>query len=124
MGGVPVRVTRTYLELTSAGGFRPAFGAFPDVAVARVAAPTPALYRHCYRVVGGAWQWRDRWDWTDDEIAQHLARPEVSLHLARREADLLGWYELRRVPDDRSVEIAYFGLVPAAIGQGLGKHLL
>ncbi len=31
---------------------------------------------------------------------------------------------LRRVPEDGSVEIAYFGLFPNAIGQGLGKHLL
>ena len=119
-----MRVTRTYLELASAAGFRPAFGAFPDVAVERVADPTPALYRHCYRTVGADWHWRDRWDWTDDEIGQHLARPEIALYLARRREDLLGWYELRRVPDDGSVEIAYFGLFPSALGQGLGKHLL
>jgi GNAT superfamily N-acetyltransferase len=117
-------VTRTYLELTSPELFRPAFGAFPDVTVERIADPTPDLYRHCYRTVGEAWRWRDRWDWTDEEIARHLAQPEISLYLARRGADLLGWYELRRVPDDGSVEIAYFGLVPAAIGRGLGKHLL
>jgi hypothetical protein len=36
----------------------------------------------------------------------------------------VGWYELRRVADDDSVEIAYFGLAPGALGQGLGKHLL
>ena len=119
-----MRVTRTYLELTSAAGFRPAFGVFPDVTVERVADPTPALYRHCYRTVGADWHWRDRWDWTDDEIRRHLARPEISLYLARRGEDLLGWYELRHVPDDGSVEIAYFGLFPAALGQGLGKHLL
>lgn len=119
-----MRVTRTYLELTSPERFRPAFGAFPDVTVGRVADPTPALYRHCYRTVGEAWRWRDRWDWTDEEIARHLARPEIDLYLAQRGADLLGWYELRRVPDDGSVEIAYFGLFPRAIGRGLGKHLL
>ncbi len=37
---------------------------------------------------------------------------------------LVGWYELRRVTADDSVEIAYFGLVPAELGRGLGKHLL
>ncbi|HEV8305624.1 MAG TPA: hypothetical protein VGQ25_11715, partial [Gemmatimonadales bacterium] len=34
------------------------------------------------------------------------------------------WYELRRVPEDASVEIAYFGIVPAEFGRGFGKHLL
>ena len=37
---------------------------------------------------------------------------------------MAGWYELRRVPEDGSVEIAYFGLMPGAIGRGLGKALL
>ncbi|MGH6692873.1 MAG: GNAT family N-acetyltransferase [Gammaproteobacteria bacterium] len=119
-----MRVTRTYLELTSPDRFRPAFGELPDLTVEPVAAPTPALYRHCYRGVGAAWHWRDRWDWTDDEIARHLAQPEITLHVARRGEDLVGWYELRRVPDDGSVEIAYFGLLPGAIGRGLGRHLL
>ncbi len=36
----------------------------------------------------------------------------------------MGWYELRQVLEDASVEIAYFGLAPDAIGRGLGKHLL
>jgi GNAT superfamily N-acetyltransferase len=35
-----------------------------------------------------------------------------------------GWYELRRVPEDRSVEIAYFGLLPGHIGRGAGRALL
>ena len=119
-----MRVTRTYLQLRSPDAFRPAFGDFPGVVVERVADPAPALYRHCYRTVGGAWHWRDRWDWSDEEIARHLAQPAVSFHVARRAGELLGWYELRRVPDDRSVEIAYFGVFPDAIGRGFGKHLL
>ena len=117
-------VTRTYLELPTSECFRPAFGDFPDVAVERVARPTPALYRHCYRTVGAAFHWRDRWDWTDDEIAYHLAQPDISLYVARRGRVDVGWYELRREPDDGSIEIAYFGLFPDAIGRGLGKHLL
>lgn len=119
-----MQVTRTYLELKSPDQFKPAFGEFPDVSIERVKRPTPALYRDCYRSVGQDYHWRDRWDWSDEAIRAHLARPEITLHVARRGGVLAGWYELRRVPDDRSVEIAYFGLLPAAIGQGLGKHLL
>jgi len=125
-----MRATRTYLELTTASGFRPAFGHFPDVTLARVLAAdaTPELYRHCYRSVGEAFHWRDRWNWGDEQIRAHLADPAISLYVATRiggggEA-LVGWYELRRVAEDDSVEIAYFGLVPAELGRGLGKHLL
>jgi len=119
-----VQATRTYLDLKSPGQFRAAFDDFPGLTVEPVERPTPALYRECYRRVGEAYHWRDRWDWTDEEIRAHLGQPEITLHVARRGGALAGWYELRRVPEDGSVEIAYFGLLPGAIGQGLGKHLL
>src|SRR6266480_113944 len=119
-----MEATRTYLELSRKSQFQPGFGAFPDLVIERVERPTPELYRQCYRSVGEAYHWRDRWDWTDEEIRTHLGQPEITLHVARRGGALAGWYELRRVPEDGSVEIAYFGLVPGAIGQGLGKHLL
>lgn len=119
-----MRATRTYLELKDPGQFRPAFGRFADLVIERVERPTPELYRTCYRTVGEEYHWRDRWDWTDADIRAHLAQPEITLHVATRNGALAGWYELRRVPDDGSAEIAYFGLAPGVIGQGLGKHLL
>jgi GNAT superfamily N-acetyltransferase len=119
-----MQVTRTYLELETPGDFRPAFGDFPDVAVQRLPDPSPKLYRHCYRTVGEHFHWRDRWDWTDAEIRAHLARSEITLHVATRGGALVGYYELRRVPEENSVEIAYFGVFPDALGHGLGKHLL
>jgi GNAT superfamily N-acetyltransferase len=119
-----VRVTRTYLELTEPGQLRPAGSAVPDITIAQVADPPAALYRECYRTVGAAYHWRDRWDWTDAEIAAHLADPGITLHVARRGAALAGYYELRRVAEDASVEVAYFGLVPGEMGRGLGGHLL
>jgi GNAT superfamily N-acetyltransferase len=120
-----VQATRTYLELTRPNQFKAAFGDFPDIAIARVPTPSPDLYRTCYRTVGEAFHWFDRWDWSDDEIARHLADPAIQLYVAKRTSgELSGWYELRRVADDDSVEIAYFGIVAAEFGRGFGKHLL
>lgn len=119
-----MQATRTYLQLTDPGQFQPAFADLPGLVVERVAEPTAALYRSCYRTVGAAYHWRDRWNWTDAEIDSHLGRPEISLHVAMQRERFAGWYELRRVADDDSVEIAYFGLASDAIGHGLGKHLL
>ncbi len=125
-----MQAIRTFLELTIPGGFRPAFGDFPDITIRRVSSPeaTPALYRSCYRGVGEAFHWRDRWNWTDEQIRAHLVDPATALYVATRSGErgtaLVGWYELRRVAEDDSVEIAYFGLVPAELGRGLGKHLL
>ena len=119
-----MRVTRTYLELRSPGQFRPAFGTFPDIAVAHIADPAPDLYRQCYQTVGEAYHWRDRWNWTDQEIHAHLADPAIAFFLARRGNAVAGYYELRRVSEEDSVEVAYFGVAPAEVGRGLGKHLL
>src|SRR4029077_10720559 len=101
-------VTRTYLELARPDAFRPAFGSFSEVHLERVLDPEPALYRTCYRTVGEAFHWRDRWDWTDADIRTHLADPNITLHVATRNGALAGWYELRRVPDEDSIEVAYF----------------
>ena len=38
-------------------------------------------------------------------------------------SETAGYVELRKYPD-AAVEIAYFGLLPAFVGQGLGKFLL
>jgi N-acetylglutamate synthase-like GNAT family acetyltransferase len=119
-----MQATRTYLELTDPAQFQPAFGEFPEVTLAHVPIPPPKLYRHCYRTVGEAFHWHDRWAWSDDQITEHLVDPNIQLHVATRDGTLAGWYELRRVPEDDSVEIAYFGIVPAEFGRGLGKHLL
>lgn len=124
-----MQVTRTYLELHTIGQFKDAFGVFPAVTIARAQRPAPELYRMCYRTVGEAFHWRDRWDWTNKEIAAHLADPAIQLFVAARatskkKAQLAGWYELRRVAEDNSVEVAYFGIVAAEFGHGFGKHLL
>lgn len=124
-----MQATRTYLELTARGQFKTAYGDFPGVAIARARKPLPELYRMCYQTVGEAFHWFDRWDWTDEQIATHLADPAIQLFVATREkgkkeVSLAGWYELRRVPEDDSVEVAYFGIVAAEFGHGLGKHLL
>jgi len=124
-----MQATRTYLELNEPAQFKAAFGSFPDIAISRVPNPSPELYRNCYRTVGEAFHWFDRRDWTDEEIRKHLADPAIQLFVAQRtsngkESTLAGWYELRRVAEDDSVEVAYFGIVAAEFGRGFGKHLL
>ena len=119
-----MRATRTYLQLTTPDQFRPGFGHFPAVSLERLPKLDLAAYRECYRTVGGPYHWRDRWDWTDEQIRAHLADPGVTVYTARREGALSGYYELRQVTDDDSVEVAYFGIVAAEFGRGFGKHLL
>ena len=83
----------------------------------------PELYRQLYAEVGRAWSWFDRLWWSDAELAAHLEQPGVSIRVLHMEGAPAGYYELARHAD-RSVEISYFGLMPHAIGRGLGRWLL
>jgi GNAT superfamily N-acetyltransferase len=118
-----VEVVRTYLELREPGALHRSAFPSPEARVVK-RGPFPLQeYRRLYRDVGKQWHWRDRLAWDDKELADYLTSPNVSVwELLLGEASA-GFFELRREPDG-SVEIAYFGLSPTFIGQGLGGALL
>lgn len=116
------RVQVTYLELRSLAALRPA-GPAPDAALLRCEIPTPELNRFFYTAVGGDWYWRDRLDWTWQDWYVRLARLGHETWYALHRGAPAGYFELdgTTLPD---VEIAYFGLLPAFVGRGLGGWLL
>ena len=125
-----MRVVRTYLELPSRDALRPAplpaSAAVGDsVRVERLASPTAEEYRALYRAVGEAYHWRDRLAWSDEQLAEYLARPEVSVWVLRVGRDNAGYFELLDdTARDGGVEIVYFGLIARFHGLGLGKYML
>jgi len=120
----PVEVLRTYLQIQSPAGLRPAPAPLPEARVERVDGCPASFFRYLYAEVGRAYHWVDRLAWTDEQLRERLARPEVSLYLLSVSGAPAGYYELERHPEDASVEIAYFGLLPEYLGRGLGKFLL
>ena len=118
-----VDVVRTYLELRTPEQLRPA-AAPPDVRFVRRDAIPLADYRRLYRDVGARWQWKDRTGWSDERLAAHLARAEITVWECLVGDASAGFFELERHPEDDSVEISYFGLVEDFIGRGAGKAML
>jgi GNAT superfamily N-acetyltransferase len=118
-----IEVTRTYLEMRDASELLAAHCDDPRVRIEQIHDCTPSFYRHLYVEVGKDYHWIDRLPWTDEQIAAHLAQPEITLWLMTQDGATAGYFELRRC-EDGSVEIAYFGLLPEFLGRGLGKHLL
>jgi GNAT superfamily N-acetyltransferase len=116
-------VKRTYLEMRSAEELRPAATPRPEPAIERMAECSVDFFRYLYREVGRAYHWTDRLGWTDENIRTYLATPGVSVWLMSWGGAPAGYFELRE-HQDRSVEIAYFGLLPDYIGRGWGKYLL
>ncbi|HJU73631.1 MAG TPA: GNAT family N-acetyltransferase [Gemmatimonadaceae bacterium] len=117
-----VEVTRTYLELNA----RPAAKdiAWPEgISLTHEDPCSVAMSRSLYAAVGRPYHWYDRDKWTDEQLAGHLAAPNVAVWALRDAAGPIGYFELAR-HDDSAVEIVYFGLAPRAQGKGLGKLLL
>jgi GNAT superfamily N-acetyltransferase len=95
----------------------------PEPRIERMAQCTVPFFRYLYQEVGKAYRWTDRLSWSDETIRNYLATPGVSVWLMSWEGEPAGYFELR-THEDGSVEIAYFGLLPAFIGRGWGKFLL
>ncbi len=118
-----VSVVRTFLELRSRGELRLRAAPPPDGARIVLLANSPAEYRMLYQGVGRAFHWTDRDVWPDAALAEYLGRANVAVWVLRVHDVPAGYVELV-AHEDGSVEIAYFGLLPAFVGRGLGAHLL
>jgi GNAT superfamily N-acetyltransferase len=113
----------TWLEMTAPPPRAPAPPPIPGVEVRRALAPTTAFYRELYAAVGEPWTWVTRAVMSDEALAAIISDPRVEIHVLHVDGAPAGYVELdRRFPPD--IEIAYFGLMPAFIGRGLGRWLL
>ena len=118
-----VEVVRTYLELRSVEQLKPTVTADAAIQFVYREHIAPDHYRRLYHAVGDQWHWHDRNAWSDDQLAAHLSSPNVSVWECLAAGHTAGFFELVRCDDD-SVEIAYFGLIQAFMGRGLGKAML
>ena len=111
----------TFLEMDAPPPRRPVPPA-PGVAVAREAMALEP-FRALYRRVGTPWLWSGALERADAEVEAWLADPAVETWVPRRGEEALGLMQLdRREPG--ACELAYFGLVPEAVGGGLGRRLM
>ncbi len=124
LGGdtVPVAVDVTFLRMARPPtGAPPAFP--PDAVMVRLPRPTVPFYRYLYDTVGGDWCWWLRRTVPDARVARILADPNVTIHVLYRDGEPAGFHELERRPDG-TTNLSYFGLMPHAIGGGLGRAFL
>jgi GNAT superfamily N-acetyltransferase len=117
-----IEVVITYLEMTAI----PTRPTVPPpaglrLALLRAEAPSVPFYRFLYEQVGDPWFWYERKHLSDDELAGILS--EVELYVPYVAGAPAGYVEIdrRAAPE---VKFAYFGLIPAYIGRGLGWYFL
>ncbi len=136
-------VTTWSLEQTSPGDLldaRPPEDS-SGVRIVRAEVPSPAFSRFLYTAVGSDVAWADRLSWTYEHWEAWLDRPGVENWVAYERGTPAGYIELdgaRARTDgpggargeglqgqpEGTVEISYFGLLPAFRGRRIGGHLL
>lgn len=94
-----------------------------DCTIVRLPKPSVSIYRYLYDTVGAPYVWWLRRTTPDADIAAMLADPNVSIHILYRDHEPAGFFELDG-KDGRPVNISYFGLLPHAVGKGMGKAFL
>ncbi|MBX3001073.1 MAG: GNAT family N-acetyltransferase [Caldilineaceae bacterium] len=112
-----------YLEMLEPSDLRPARPIERPFEVRRAGIPYPALNRFLYQEVGAAYQWIDRLSWSEERWLTYLDRPALQTWLGYVSGTPAGYFELE-AQEQGNVELAYFGLLPPFLGQGIGGALL
>ncbi len=116
-------VTITYLEMRKAPPPRSGFVPRRKLALLRAEAMPVHFYRYLYERIGEPWLWYERRMLADEALQQIIQDEKVEIYVLYVGGVPAGFAELDRRRDDE-IELAYLGLMPEFIGQGLGRYLL
>lgn len=109
----------TFLEMTSKPSALPPPMPKGKVAIMRAAHPPVHFYRYLYDTIGDPYFWVDRRKLSDAALGEIVQHPEVELHVLYLDGNPAGMAELD-LRDAATGQLAYFGLMPEAIGKRLG----
>ena len=118
-GHLPAVVT--YLEM--AAPTMQAAKPFPDGMTVTQEHPDPDTYRALFRAVGAPWLWSSRLEMDNAALAKILNRDATEVWVVRRNGGAIAMIELD-FQDDKVCELAYFGMITAVTGQGLGGPMM
>ena len=122
--GETVDYVVTYLEMDRRPTFPlPHLPIGPVSALVAAEAPPAWYFLSLYDAVGAAFEWTDLHERSAEDLTAFLQDPSVMLYTLLR----AGWPHGFFLLDNRAsgvVDIAYLGLVPEAVGRGLGSFLI
>ena len=113
----------TSLEMLERPASRRAKALPPGVSLSSLDRSDPAIYRALFRRIGETWLWSSRLIISEEALRTILEDPRVDILVLRKDENDIGLLELD-FRQDSVCELAFFGLVAAATGQGLGRALM
>ncbi len=114
----------TFLEMDRRPSYpRPHMPTGPVSALIAAEAPPAWYFLDLYDAVGAEYEWTDQHARPRDELEAYLRDPAVTLYTLMRAGWPHGFFVLDGTEAGRC-DLAYFGLVPQALGRGLGAFLV
>lgn len=118
------RVTVTYLAMEAPPESAPApLPVGQRVAIVAATDPPPDYFLYLYEAVGTDWGWTDWLERSRTALEAFVGDPKVVVHTLLVDGWPGGFFMLD-TREAGTCDIAYFGLVPQAIGRGLGRWFL
>ncbi len=121
--GRRVPMTVTFLEMNARPSAPPPPQPRGKVAILRSEKPATHFYLYLYDTIGSEYLWVDRKKLPQAALAQLIQDPRNVLYVLYTEGTPAGMAELD-LRKAGSANISYFGLMPEAIGRGLGYFFL
>ncbi len=112
----------TYLEMFEPPEVEP-IPPRADVRIERIHQPTVTQYRQLYNGVGKDYGWTDRNCLDAAALREIICDPAVEIYGLTVDQQTAGYAELD-LRLSQEIQLAYFGLFPSFVGQGLGKYFL
>ncbi|PWE31675.1 GNAT family N-acetyltransferase [Pararhodobacter marinus] len=122
--GETVEYRVTWLEMTRRPGYGwPSLPVGRDVILTHADTPPAWWFLALYNAVGRDYAWTDKHAMDDAAIADWIQHADVSLYTLMGKGWPQGFFMLDW-RETGTCDLAYFGLVPEAVGMGLGSWLL
>ncbi|MEM9097254.1 MAG: GNAT family N-acetyltransferase [Pseudomonadota bacterium] len=121
--GDTVDVTITYLEMTERPAPPPSAPINAKIALIHAKKPPLSYFIYLYGTIGAEYEWTDRLQEPEEDLRAFVQDPNVALYTLMVDGWPGGFFML----DTREAgicDLAYFGLMPEALGLGLGRWFL
>ncbi|GHD07967.1 GNAT family N-acetyltransferase [Tianweitania populi] len=118
-----IPVTVTFLEMLRPPSSYPRMPANKQLALLRARDMPLHYYRYLMDRVGRKWHWVAMLRLSDGDLEAYLRAPGRDIRVVYLDGAPVGFFDLHAQAPD-FVDLAYFGMMSEAIGQGLGRWFL
>ena len=117
-------VKRNYLEIISLQDLKEGDMLSNDYSLSLIDPTNFQLNKFFYKKIGKNHKWVDRLIWSEQKWINYVSSANVKGYVFKYKNDLVGFFELIFHPENKEIEIAYFGILQEYQNKKLGSYLL